>query len=260
MSSTRKGAGRRVLVSTLVAVLVAAAWAAWPAGARASVIGDICIDVWDAGKAHHGQQKFTIPESLLCVKAGKWKWDADLGAVGLAVRDAENHILATINSLSVSIEEDPAVSLTYSMTAGSSDILFNIASPLVAFGTILHPQAFATAGITVTDNDSNGATATGLFAGGKAYEARFDGVAWANLIGNVTAGTDNSNTASDRRPGAAREAVPVSVSTMQSEFKFTLSANDSAGVTSRFDVVPEPATLALLGAGLGVMLFRRRGR
>jgi len=259
MSRNPRGVGRRALVSAMAAVLAAAAWAAWPAGAGASVIGDISIDVWDATQAHHGRQTFTIPQWVLN-QGSKCKWDVDLGAIGLAVRDAENHVLATINSLSVSVDEDPAVSLVIGVTAGSADTHFTITSSTVAFPTILHPQAFASAGITVTDNDSNGATVTGLLPGGKVYEARYDGVPWADLIGQLTADVDGSNTGSARRPGTGREAIPVAVSSIQSEYKFTLSANDSASGTSRFDVVPEPATLALLGAGLGAMLLRRRGR
>jgi hypothetical protein len=40
--------------------------------------------------------------------------------------------------------------------------------------------------------------------------------------------------------------------------KFTLSAGDQASATSRFEVVPEPATMSLLALGGIATLIRRR--
>jgi hypothetical protein len=55
------------------------------------------------------------------------------------------------------------------------------------------------------------------------------------------------------------------VGSIESQFRFVLSANDSASGTSRFDVIPEiipePSTVVLLTAGLaGMLLVRWRMR
>jgi len=169
--------------------------------------------------------------------------------------------VATIEGLSVHLEADPAVSLSFAVTAGVVDTTVVISSPVITFPALVNPDAYATATMTLTDNNSNGATATGQFAGPTSYEATYNGsVNWAHLVGTLTALPDGSAIGNGRQPSpTGRTAINATVSSIQSEYNFVLTAGDSASGTSRFDVVPEPATLALLGFGAALVAMRRRG-
>ena len=92
------------------------------------------------------------------------------------------------------------------------------------------------------------------------YQALYNSpaVVWAQLLNNtVTAGSYSSNTANDRRPTAGLEQIPATVDQISSAYSFTLSALDSASGTSTFTVIPEPATVVLLGLGALALLKRK---
>jgi len=173
---------------------------------------------------------------------------------------------ATIQGIFLGVDADPGVSLGFVVSAGNADTEFTITSATITFTPLYQVMAFASAGITVTDADTDGATLTGLFDDGHAYEARYNSpaVTWATLLGNpVVAGTDETVTVNDRRPATFRESIPGTLSSIESQWHFNVSAHDDASGTSRFDVsgteVPEPATLALMAAGgLGAFFLRRR--
>ncbi len=180
------------------------------------------------------------------------------------VLNASGDSLAHIASLSFELNGDPAVSLNFSITAGSSPTLITISSSTISFTPIINAQAFATAALTVTDFNGNGATATGTFAGAKAYEARYNGSGvFADLVSPVVAGMNASNIGTERFPITGNAGIGPMVSTIESQFSFTLSAHDSASGTSRFNVipgpnVPEPSSFVLAALGLGGTYLRIR--
>ena len=178
-----------------------------------------------------------------------------------------NGLIATIDSFGLGFDGDPGVSNGFSVTAGVITTTFTLTSATVSFTAINNPAAYASAGITLTDTDSNGATLVGLQSGGKAYEAVYNGATpWADLVSGIVAPTDWTVVAMERRPGGGRETIPALVSSIYSQFKFSVTANDQASGTSRFDVIqpiPEPGTVMLLGTGALMMLgaaIRRRMR
>jgi hypothetical protein len=170
-------------------------------------------------------------------------------------------VLGTIESLKIKVWEDPAVSLEFYVIAMNANTLFTITAAPVVFPAIDNPQAYATAGLTLTDRNQDGASITGAYAGGKSYEALYNGPnVYADLVSSFNAGVRQTITQSEGKPPVGFDIIAGSITSIQSEFKFTLSANDSASGTSYFEVIPipEPATIAMLGLGSLLLLRKRR--
>jgi hypothetical protein len=188
-------------------------------------------------------------------KHGSWQWVGVMDALA----DGTGERLGSITELQIGFDQDPYVNLGFSVIAGDKETTFTISSSATAVN-LTNPQAYASAGITLTDNPPTAATITGLYTGGKIYEARYNGTSvFADLVSGfgVSGGTD---TRSEREPASGRKTIFDTVSTISSEFHFTLSAWDQASGTSSFNAIPEPATVGLLVAGGAVMNFMRRRR
>lgn len=247
---------RYFVISALVALTCL-----FPAAARGEFLGSaISIRIWSPEGSGHYDLTLPIPTD-------PWGWESE-SPVNIYSAVQPDRLLATIDSLSVHLDGDPAVTLNFAMTAGAADTLISLTSSTVTFDELIDADAYATASLTLTDNNGNGASATGTFAGSNAYQARFNGgTVFANLLTPFTAGADSTTTESGRDPGIGTEIIPGSISSIQSQFAFMLSARDSASGTSRFQVnipsnnIPEPSTyvLAMLGVA-GVYLARRRNR
>ncbi|MCL4220228.1 MAG: hypothetical protein KJZ65_02540 [Phycisphaerales bacterium] len=155
------------------------------------------------------------------------------------------------------------VSHSFVVQAGNADTNFSLGSGIVSTPNIANPLGRASAGVTLTDTNGNGATLTGLQAGGTMYEAYYDaGAVFANLIsGPFGFGTPfDSRTTSDEYPAGAGNfaAFAGPLSEMGIQWAFRLTANDSAGGTSVFVVIPTPAAGATLLVGAGLLSGRRR--
>ena len=136
---------------------------------------------------------------------------------------------------------------------------------VVGTGSVTDAALRATAGVTVTDNDANGATLTGEGAGGSFFNAAYNGgTTFADLIsGPFTTSVAGSNSGAQDFPAAPGAFDPIggTLTDIQAQFNFTLSANDSASGTSGFFSIPTPgaATLIALGGLAGLRRRRERG-
>ncbi len=160
----------------------------------------------------------------------------------------------SIDSLKLTVNSDPEVGVYFGFKSNSSTQVWSI-SDTFSFGPLVNPTAYASAGVTLTDMGAPGATITGLFPGGKTFQATYNGSSvFANLVNGfpISGGT---LTASEDTP---TQVINDTLTSIGSEFRFKLSAGDAASGTSTFSVVPEPATMAILGLGITVLISRRK--
>lgn len=191
---------------------------------------------------------------------GEYIWES---RTPIMMLNQSGQVIATLNNARIRCIEDPVVQVNFSVSAGSLMTSFTINSPLLSFGTIDNAVGRATAGVTVTDTDGDGATLTA--AGQPAlYLAQYNGAVpggtlFADLIsGPVVAMAFDSASANASSPGGG-DFAPIGdpVSDMSARYRFTLTANDEASGTSSFEIIPAPGTIALLGMG-GLLASRRR--
>jgi hypothetical protein len=196
-----------------------------------------------------------VQEFQVVCNAGVADW-ALAGPVDLLVGDVK---VAKITDLSVQTNSEPFVNLRFAVEAGAADTTFDITSTVVSFAPLANPQAYASGGVALSA-DGDGATVTGLF-GGRSYQARYNGsTVYANLVPGFAIPADQTVVNADRTPAGGYGTITGSVSSIESEFNFTLSAFDQASGTSRFEVVPEPATISVLCLGGLALLARKRHR
>jgi hypothetical protein len=179
---------------------------------------------------------------------------------------ARGRTLATLDEVRIGVSMDPierlvalqTVPLSFAVTAGAAPTMFSISS--AALPVALDPAiATASAGVSVTDNNGDGADFFGLFAGGGAYQARYNaGTVFAELLTtDVQPGAFLTETDDETTGPFAPVGVPVTQ--MQTEWSFMVSAFDSAAGTSIFAMdIPSPGALTLAGVGLAFALRRRR--
>jgi len=199
---------------------------------------------------------------VLPIDAGTWEgqdWHYDGAGHNYQMWEGGT-LIATLSGIHMDIYDDPQVVLNFSAHSNFGDMKFVFTSALVSFGALSNPTASASAGITLTDNNFNGALLAGQESNGAAYWANYNGLTpggtnYASFFNAVSA-TALEGTHTDL---ANMGPTPLagSVSSMSAQFDFMLSAFDAASGTSNFNIVPAPGALALLGLG-GLVATRRR--
>lgn len=180
-----------------------------------------------------------------------WSWsgvDIQLGDV------------AMLNQANLVIVGDPQIALGFAVTAGGADTTVTITSAVLSFDPLVNPDGAASAGVTLTETGGDPtASLVGLTGDvGSAYAAYYN-VPPGTVFAEFVSGLATDTTISD--DGNTGGWVPIvdTVSNMQAQFSFTLSAEDQASGTSNFLIIPEPTNLVLLALG-GVIVLARRWR
>lgn len=191
---------------------------------------------------------------------GEYIWESNAPIMML---NQSGQVIASFNGARVRCIEDPIVQLNFSVSAGSLATTFTITSPLLSFPTLNPASGRATAGVTVTDTNGDGAT-MGADGQPSLYTAHYNGAVpggttFADLLGaSVAAAAFDSATASASSPGGGLYApIAGPVSDMSARFRFTLTANDEASGTSSYEIIPAPGAVALMGVA-GLFAGRRR--
>lgn len=202
----------------------------------------------------------TVVDGYFDDVAGTYDW-AMSGPLDL-VDPTNGNVIATLTEGSTHLVMDPQINLTFAVQAGNTDTSFTISSALLSFSTINSAVGKSSAAMSVTDLSGDGATLTGDSANGLAYLTQYNGfvpggTTFSEDINTISAGAFLSGNASSNVPPIGTSPIGGSVSNMSAQIKFVLSANDIASGTTNFEITPEPATLALLGAGFGLIRRRR---
>lgn len=181
---------------------------------------------------------------------------SQLGPV--TITDGDGDEIATVELANFSAFGDPAVGMSFTVQALGAPTTFSINSGVLSYAPISNASGIASGGLTATDSDTNAfASLVGNIgsSGTRAFVASYNG---GTIFGedvpplsvNNPAGSDSDNFNTGLQP------IGGAIFSMQVDFGFVLSANDSASGTSVFFVVPEPTTMILMG--LGLALIRRR--
>lgn len=179
------------------------------------------------------------------------------------ITNGSGQTLGTLTNASFLLVGAQSVSESFAVTAGGSDTMFSFATALLSFPTIDPAEATASAGISFTDNDGDGVALTGGNSTGHFFRAGYNGgiagTIYADLLSPLSDGPFGTDTENDSTGPFA--LVGVGVSDIQTQFKFTVSANDSAAGTGVFAVepfVPSPGAGMLVLAGFAAAGRRRR--
>ncbi len=167
-----------------------------------------------------------------------------------------------LQSMTVSVDADPRVSVEFHFTAGETGANITVTSDIVSFAMLPNCLGAATAALTLTDLDGDGAMATGGYDNGCFFRAICnDTDTFCYLVDNpISAEAYSSNTALQTLPPWVDMNGIYNIS---AEFKFHLSPNDAASGTSNFVVmpVPEPGAIVSLFTGIvGLAGFAARRR
>lgn len=167
-----------------------------------------------------------------------------------------------ITGMSAALKPDPFVTNNISFintTAFTQTYTVTVTLPIPSFA--YNATVGSSVGITVTDGPSGGATGASVSPDG-IYTGLVNGsTALLTLLPHPSSATCATNGCSDAEQdnsGLPLIAVaPGFATSIGIQLKFTLSAGDQVGITSRFEIVPEPSLAALLGLAALALGIRR---
>lgn len=216
-------------------------------GADAAIVGDAFVIT---ATNTNGTDSFVIPASSLTWTGSSWLFETS-GGWSQAMSNG-----VTINSISTEYVEDPMIFFNFGVSTGGVATNISVSSATLVFPTLLNPIAYASSGMTLTDNNSGGSASVVANLSGFSYNAIYNNTSLYSAQ-QPSFGVGVSNGTQTQNANDLGNVVPGLVGNMQAAWNFQLSADDSVGVTSTWVLVPAPGTLAMIGLG-GLAMTRRR--
>lgn len=169
-------------------------------------------------------------------------------------------LLGEVTGLFIRMTPGTFLGMDITALAGNAATKFSITSGFF-FDAMTNPEGYATAGLTITDTNKNGASLTGLSDGGNAFfidpgEANATSI----VTGPITAAARKTSTGN----GDCEGILDGTVDHVFATYNFELSAKDSVSGTSYAELTPtpEPGSFLLLLAGAagiaGAAIRRKR--
>ncbi len=166
------------------------------------------------------------------------------------------------------------VVLNFLVSSGGAAANFTVTSANLSFAGISNATARAQAQVTVTDFGGDGASLVGNFPNNDTYRAFYNdvnnvpatGTTFATITPGAVAAPFSGATSTEGFPDSLggfsstdeNTMVLGTVSSMSSQWKFSVSQFDSASGTSIFVVVPEPGTMLISLFGMPLLGLLRR--
>lgn len=196
--------------------------------------------------------------ATLHVSAAELSWDATgqrlfWSTTSRALVDAQSGAtVATITLASFTLRSCSRIDLSLSVDAGAADTVITVRTGRLSFETIAAADAVgrATASLSISDRNNNGATLAGVGAPGTpVYRAWVNGGAaggtlFSGLVGALSAGAGGNASAYQTDPQTGFRFVGAPVGDAAVELVFSLSAGDRGTASTMFDVDPNPAGCA----------------
>jgi hypothetical protein len=180
----------------------------------------------------------------------------------VVMQDADGDIIATINDVRGDIFTNPHVVIAFDVMAGPFDTVFTVTGGLETVGPFPAGVALGggSAGMTWADSNAvNGVTVSGGYDDGNFHRMLINGVApgGGDTLASIIAGPRFAPSGTDSTSANTGGVAPgVDITSITSQFAFTVTAGDSVTGTSSFTVLPTPGAAALLGLGLFTLGFR----